>query len=206
LIPYIKRLGENCSAYGFPFNEKEVVRVLSDRAKTSRKRKKHPREFFEPSADGLRKREPILCGEGHQPFGKVIQSAKEELINKRAFSDAHPRMQLAKRLIESDFKIGRSTLHVAEVLGVTGFHLIRAFFQAFGVTPHKYQVACRVDCASQMFLESNQTMEVISRAAGFGSVSAMHRAFKKVLGASPSTLFPSLAGTNSSTQWNRCVE
>lgn len=117
-------------------------------------------------------------------------SAKSGMIDESKTRSVDARWQHAKAMIEEKGRLGQSALNIAEVIGITDFHLIRAFRNAFGVTPHKYLIACRVDAAIEILASSGVTIDAAAAAAGFGSGSALRRAFVKATGMSASQLLP----------------
>ena len=66
---------------------------------------------------------------------------------------------------------------------ISPFHMIREFKKAFGLTPHQFQMQCKVRKA-QKLLEERPVAEVTFD-AGFYDQSHMDRCFKKVVGLSP---------------------
>ena len=66
---------------------------------------------------------------------------------------------------------------------ISPFHMIREFKKAFGLTPHQFQMQCKVRKA-QRLLEERPAAEVTFD-AGFYDQSHMDRCFKKVVGLSP---------------------
>ena len=66
---------------------------------------------------------------------------------------------------------------------ISPFHMIREFKKAFGLTPHQFQMQCKVRKA-QKLLKERPTAEVAFD-AGFYDQSHMDRCFKKVVGLSP---------------------
>ena len=66
---------------------------------------------------------------------------------------------------------------------ISPFYMIREFKKAFGLTPHQFQMQCKVRKA-QKLLEERPAAEVTFD-AGFYDQSHMDRCFKKVVGLSP---------------------
>ena len=66
---------------------------------------------------------------------------------------------------------------------ISPFHMIREFKKAFGLTPHQFQMQCKVRKA-QKLLEERPAAEVTFD-AGFYDQSHMDRCFKKLVGLSP---------------------
>ncbi|WP_167160488.1 AraC family transcriptional regulator [Streptomyces sp. MBT27] len=63
-------------------------------------------------------------------------------------------------------------------------HLVRAFTAEFGIAPHQYLTARRVDRARGLLLEGRPPSEV-ARATGFYDQSHLTRHFKRVVGTAP---------------------
>jgi AraC-like DNA-binding protein len=63
-------------------------------------------------------------------------------------------------------------------------HLVRAFGAAFGIPPHGYVVARRVDLARRLLLDGMPAVET-AVAAGFHDQSHLTRHFRRVLGTTP---------------------
>ena len=73
---------------------------------------------------------------------------------------------------------------LAEVAGVSRFHLVRAFKRQVGLPPHAYQTQLRVAHAMRM-LRSGWSISRAAFATGFAAQSHLHRHFKRVLGITP---------------------
>jgi AraC family transcriptional regulator len=77
---------------------------------------------------------------------------------------------------------------LAGLLDLTRFHFIRAFKQTAGMPPHQFLIRRRVDRARGMLAESPITISEIAEQTGFGSPIQLTRAFRRVLGTTPSAL------------------
>jgi AraC family transcriptional regulator len=77
---------------------------------------------------------------------------------------------------------------LAALLDLTRFHFIRAFRQTAGMPPHQFLIRRRVDRARGMLAESPITIGEIAEQTGFGSPIQLTRAFRRVLGTTPSAL------------------
>jgi AraC-like DNA-binding protein len=63
-------------------------------------------------------------------------------------------------------------------------HLIRAFKEAHGLTPHAYQLNCRIEfCRAQ--LRAGHSIAAVALAAGFSDQAHFQRSFKKLVAATP---------------------
>ena len=66
---------------------------------------------------------------------------------------------------------------------VSPFHMIREFKKAFGLTPHQFQMQCKVRKAQKLLAE--RSASEVTYDAGFYDQSHMDRCFKKLVGLSP---------------------
>lgn len=64
-------------------------------------------------------------------------------------------------------------------------HLTRLFRAEFGMSPAHYVEGVRLDIARRMLEETEQTVDAIALACGFGSAETLRRAFHRRVGASP---------------------
>jgi AraC-like DNA-binding protein len=68
--------------------------------------------------------------------------------------------------------------------GLSASHLIRAFKQAYGLTPHAYQLNCRIEvCRAQ--LRSGHSIAEVACAAGFSDQAHFQRIFKRFVATTP---------------------
>ncbi|TPW64836.1 helix-turn-helix transcriptional regulator, partial [Schumannella sp. 10F1B-5-1] len=74
----------------------------------------------------------------------------------------------------------------ARLLGTHPSHLVRVFSRSYGIPPHRYLTALRVDRARQLLRAGLPAAEVAAR-AGFHDQAHMSRHFRRVLGAAPGT-------------------
>ena len=77
---------------------------------------------------------------------------------------------------------------LAALLDLTRFHFIRAFKQAAGVPPHQFLIRRRVDRAKDLLADSRSSIAEIAEMTGFGSPIQLTRAFRRVLGTTPSAM------------------
>jgi len=77
---------------------------------------------------------------------------------------------------------------LASLLDLTRFHFIRAFKQAAGLPPHQFLIRRRVDRAKDMLADSRSSIAEIAERSGFGSPIQLTRAFRRVLGTTPSAM------------------
>ena len=74
---------------------------------------------------------------------------------------------------------------LARVAGVSGFHFLRRFRQAFGETPHEYLTRVRIEQAKAA-LRSGRTVTEVCFHVGFSSLGSFSTLFRREVGVSPS--------------------
>ncbi|MGN0290587.1 MAG: helix-turn-helix transcriptional regulator, partial [Lachnospiraceae bacterium] len=73
---------------------------------------------------------------------------------------------------------------MSEKVHVSQYHMIRKFSSENGLTPHKFQLQCRVRKAQEL-LESGMKVVDVAATLGFYDQSHLCRVFKKQVGISP---------------------
>lgn len=74
---------------------------------------------------------------------------------------------------------------LARLASVSPGHLLRAFRQTTGVTPHQFLIDRRLAHARQLLGDPALSLECIARRAGFASASHLGETFRKRLGVTP---------------------
>ena len=67
---------------------------------------------------------------------------------------------------------------------ISPYYMIRRFRKAFGLTPHQFQIQCRVRKA-QKLLEEEKSISRVTYESGFSDQSHLDRCFRKLLGLTP---------------------
>ncbi len=73
---------------------------------------------------------------------------------------------------------------MADDTQVSPYHMIRKFKKAFGLTPHQFQIQCKVRKA-QKLLETTKNISEVAYEAGFCDQSHLDRCFQKLVGMTP---------------------
>lgn len=73
---------------------------------------------------------------------------------------------------------------MSKSIGISPYHMIRQFKAACGLTPHQFQIQCRVRKAQKLLEEGKSVIEV-AYATGFCDQSHFDRCFRKVVGLTP---------------------
>jgi AraC family transcriptional regulator len=74
---------------------------------------------------------------------------------------------------------------LAELVGLSVYHFARAFKQSFGVPPHRYHMARRMDRARTLLQRSALSVTQIGIQIGFRETSSFTRAFRRFSGPTP---------------------
>lgn len=89
--------------------------------------------------------------------------------------------------IYREFQNPELTLNDSEAaLGVTKFHIIRAFKSYYGCTPHQYLTRLRLEYSKNLLAQTTMNIIEIASRAGFNDLSAFNKAFKRNFGCPPS--------------------
>jgi AraC-like DNA-binding protein len=108
-----------------------------------------------------------------------------------SLSAARPatREELARRIgWATDFIRGRHAepiglAEIAAAAHLSKFHLLRAFRELEGCTPHQYLQARRVEAAQRLLADPALDLEAVAAASGFGSRWSLQRALRRRCGA-----------------------
>ena len=73
---------------------------------------------------------------------------------------------------------------MAQDTNISPFHLIRKFKKMYGLTPHQFQIQCKVRKAQKLLEEEKSVCEV-TYDAGFCDQSHLDRCFQKIVGLTP---------------------
>ena len=75
---------------------------------------------------------------------------------------------------------------ISNEICVSSFHMIRQFKKEVGLTPHQFQIQCRIR-KSQKLLLSDRTIAEVALDTGFCDQSHFMRCFKKIVGMTPAS-------------------
>jgi AraC family transcriptional regulator len=78
-----------------------------------------------------------------------------------------------------------SLASMASQCGLSVSHFARAFRQSFGMPPHRWLMAQRLDAVKTLLLHSRLTLAEIAGKCGFVDQPALNRSFKRFIGQSP---------------------
>ena len=73
---------------------------------------------------------------------------------------------------------------MSQKVNISSYHLIRKFSSENGLTPHKFQIQCRIRKAQELLREGYKVLDV-AQMVGFSDQSHLDRVFKKWVGITP---------------------
>jgi AraC-like DNA-binding protein len=95
-----------------------------------------------------------------------------------------PRLTRAAEFIRQNCTRSLRLEEICAEASLSASHLIRAFKEEHGLTPHAYQLNCRIEfCRSQ--LRAGHSIADVALAAGFSDQAHFQRSFKKFVAATP---------------------
>jgi AraC family transcriptional regulator len=106
----------------------------------------------------------------------------KELIQRDVLKQIQPVVAYAAQHLDEDVSLDA----LAELAGLSKFHLHRLFLAAAGETPKQFTLRLRLARAAAMLLATRDSVLDIALACGFQSHEAFSRAFRHALGIAPS--------------------
>lgn len=79
-----------------------------------------------------------------------------------------------------------SVRDVAREVRISPFHFIRQFEAVFGLTPHQFRTARRIECAKYLLARGELTITEVCLEVGFSSFGSFSALFTRHVGVSPS--------------------
>jgi transcriptional regulator GlxA family with amidase domain len=98
--------------------------------------------------------------------------------------DTRKRLARSRELLEAG---STSIDRVARECGISPFHFIRLFAATFGVTPHQYRIAARLDRARDLLASGRCSVTEACLEVGFQSLGSFSTMFARRIGEPPST-------------------
>ena len=93
-------------------------------------------------------------------------------------------LDIIRREIIGNPELEISIADMSEKVHISSYHMIRKFAGENGLTPHKFQLQCRIRKAQEL-LESGMKVVDVATAVGFCDQSHLCRVFKGQMGISP---------------------
>ena len=100
-------------------------------------------------------------------------------------TQAIPRLELARRLMEARCDEPLDVEMISDAAGYSPFHFIRLFRQAFDVTPYQYLTEQRIHRAKHLLSKGEMTVTEVCFAVGFQSLGSFSSLFARRVGYPP---------------------
>ncbi len=101
-------------------------------------------------------------------------------------------------LIHAEYSGPLSVPEMARRAGMSRFHFIRRFAEAFGITPYQYLLRVRICHAARLISVTEHPPGIIARRVGFASPGQMSRHFKLAFGLPPTSFRGALRAADAS--------
>ena len=99
-------------------------------------------------------------------------------------SDVKRELDIIKNEIIGNPEAELSIADMSQKVNISSYHLIRKFSSENGLTPHRFQMQCRIRKAQELLREGHKVVEV-AQMVGFCDQSHLDRVFRKQVGISP---------------------
>jgi len=132
-------------------------------------------------------RDPDEALEAEEILATVTTRLLERLGNRTIEAVERPDDEVAADLRDllDEHRFEQLTLvEAGRLLHVSPAHLVRCFTRAFGIAPHRYLLARRIDAARRRLLEGEPVAEVATN-VGFHDQAHLTRHFKRHVGTTP---------------------
>lgn len=143
-----------------------------------------------------------LIGRLQRPVGLIGREAIPRSLLERLFAHSAPlgrarscgrSLAPVRRHLQDHLGELIPTAALAEMIGLTESHFIRAFHLEFGLPPHAYHLRLRLAHAVEL-LSSGLSVATVANECGFADQSHLNRKFKEVYGLTPSTWGTAVVG------------
>ncbi len=115
--------------------------------------------------------------------------AREHLGGAVATATDAPLARKLRAMLDDRYSESFTITDAARALGVHPSHLVRVFSAAYGIPPHRYVTARRVDRARRL-LGVGRPAAAVAAEVGFHDQAHMNRHFRRVLGTTPGAFAP----------------
>lgn len=95
------------------------------------------------------------------------------------------KVRLAAEYMDAHYDCMISLDQLSDRLGLSKYHLVRAFAAAVGVTPNEYLNRARIEQAMQLLRQTDWSVERIAERVGYSGGSYFIRVFRKMTGRTP---------------------
>jgi AraC-like DNA-binding protein len=96
------------------------------------------------------------------------------------------RLCRARDLLRESREVSPTIEQLARDVGLSPYHFIRQFDAVFGITPHQYRIASRIERAKRLLAGDEQSVTDICMDVGFSSLGSFSTLFAHRVGETPS--------------------
>jgi AraC-like DNA-binding protein len=153
---------------------------VHDLALANRVRAAH--EILESESDHLRKECALL-----EAVGEIVirhASARPNASAPMSASRSSAALRRVRDLLEAEYARTVTVRELADIAGLSTFHLIRVFRASFGLPPYMYLEQIRIQQARRLIRLGFPLTHVV-HATGFSDQSHLTRYFKRIVGVTP---------------------
>jgi AraC-like DNA-binding protein/ligand-binding sensor protein len=129
-------------------------------------------------------------------FAKQLSALSNQLLIEQKCREPEVIMR-ARRFIAENRRGQLSLASVAKASGASMFHFCTLFHQTTGLKFRDYVARSRIEDARALLCDPTRRMSEVAYEAGFQSMTAFHRAFRRILGQSPTQYRTRLAAHGS---------
>jgi AraC family transcriptional regulator len=95
-------------------------------------------------------------------------------------------VRLVTEYMESHLTDKTTVSELATLVDLTRFHFIRSFKRTTGVPPHRFMIQRRIDRAKELLAQSDKSIAEVAAGTGFRNSIDLARAFRRIVGTTPS--------------------
>ena len=118
------------------------------------------------------------------PYSMISMCILVDSILEKSQEDVSCLKRLKKFILEEPENVF-SIEDMAQKIGLSPYHMIRQFKEACGLTPHQFQIQCKIRKAQKLLEEGKSVIEA-AYATGFCDQSHFDRCFHKIVKMTPS--------------------
>jgi AraC-like DNA-binding protein len=123
-----------------------------------------------------------------------VSGGSQALDERRRSARRDPALGRACEFLQDELAGNVTLAELERAAGVSRHRLSRIFRAAYGMPPHRFQLAQRIRMARQM-LERGVAIAEVAQATGFFDQSHLHRHFRRTLGMTPASYARLIAQT-----------
>ena len=129
----------------------------------------------------------------------LVGAHSTERARTRSPAAARRAAELARDYLEANYGKTIKLRPLAELCGVSPFHLVRSFRQIIGLPPHAYLTQLRANRARELLLRG-ESLSTATYSCGFCDQSHMTRTFKRIFGVTPGAYVDALPARSRAKQ------